>query len=134
VTISPVGVVLIGSGAVIIFDVLASLASRRFGFAYARASFGSLVIYFTIGFFAARVSESNPVTAGALAAGIAGLVDASAGWAASWSLGPGRLPKDMPLTVRRWINAAVFVVALAAVVGVIGGVAGRLTELNVAAV
>ena len=120
-TSSQIRVVVLGSAAVLIFDILASLASRQFGFAYARASVGSYLIYLAIGFFAARASASNAVGVAAVVAGIAGLVDASVGWVVSWALGPGRLPNGLQLTLARWVTAAVFVVALAAALGAVGG-------------
>ena len=126
-------VVALGAAAVVAFDLLASLASRQFGFAYARATIGSYLIYAAIGFFAARAPSSNPIGAAAIAAAIAGLVDASVGWAVSWVLGPGRLPEGTPLTVTRWLGVAIFVIALAAGVGALGGIAGRRSDSGVAA-
>jgi hypothetical protein len=123
----------LGSAAVVVFDILASLASRQFGFAYARASFGSYLIYLAIGFFAARASASNAIGVAALAAGIAGVVDASAGWAISWALGPGRLPDGIQMTAALWIGIALFVVGVASAVGAVGGIAGRRATTSVAA-
>ena len=134
VTASQIRVVVLGAAVVVTFDILASLASRRFGFAYARASFGSYLIYLGIGYFAARASASNAIGVAAVAAGIAGLVDASIGWAVSWALGPGRLPETVPLTVARWVSTALFVVLLAAAIGAVGGIAGRRSASDVPAV
>jgi len=133
VTASSVRVIALGSAVVVLFDLLASIASRQFGFTYARASFGSYLIYLAIGFFAARSSPSNPIGMAALAAGVAGLVDASIGWAVSWAVGPGRLPDGGQLTARRWITTAVFVVGLAAAVGAVGGIAGRRSASSIPA-
>jgi hypothetical protein len=133
VNTSQIKVVVLGSAAVVIFDILASLASRRFGFAYARAGYGSYLIYLAVGFFAARASESNAIATAAVAAGVAGLVDASVGWAVSWALGPGRLPDGLQLTVARWLSTAMFVVGLAAAVGAVGGIAGHRSTSHGAA-
>ena len=118
-------VILVGVLAVIVFDAIAALASRRFGFAYAKATVGSALIYGTIGFLAARGSDASPLQSAAFAAGIVGFVDASAGWGVSWIIGPGRLPGGTAMTLERWLGAAVFVVALACAIGVFGGVIGR---------
>lgn len=118
-------VVLSGIVIVLAFDVAASLASRGFGFAYARTSFGSYLLYTGIGYFAARGAATSPVMTAGLAAAIAGLADASLGWAISWKLGPGQLLEGIALTPARWAATAIIVVALAAAVGAIGGVVGR---------
>lgn len=118
-------IIVAGGIAVVAYDLLASLASRGFGFPYARASIGSYLLYLAIGFVAARSASTAPIQNAAIAAGVAGLVDASVGWAVSWALGPARLPSGITLTIGRWMSAALFVIVLAAAVGAIGGVAGR---------
>lgn len=118
-------VIIGGATAVLVFDVLASLASSRFGLAYGAASVGSCIIYLAIGYLAARTSALSPVRHAAAAAALAGLVDASAGWAIAWQMGPGQLPAGVALTPARWVSTAVVVVALAAAVGALGGIAGR---------
>ena len=128
-----VRVILVGVLAVIVFDAIAAAASRRFGFAYAKATVGSALIYGTIGFLAARGSDARPLQSAAFAAGIVGFVDASAGWAVSWIIGPGRLPGGTAMTLERWVGAAVFVVALACAIGVVGGVIGIRAGADVAA-
>jgi hypothetical protein len=132
-TTSQVRVVVLGSVAVVVFDILASLASRQSGIPYVYAGVASFVIYLATGFFAGRVTVSNAIGVSALSAGIAGFVDASIGWAVSWVLGPGRPLDGTQLTVTRSIGTAVFVVCLAAAVGAIGGIAGRRSASNAAA-
>jgi hypothetical protein len=117
-------VVLIGILAVLAFDTIASLAARGLGFPYTRASVGSYLLYFAIGFFAARGS-SHPLQAAAVAAGIAGLADASLGWFISWKLEAAKLPAGTTLTPGRWLNIAIIVIVLAAAIGTIGGAVGR---------
>jgi hypothetical protein len=118
-------VIVIGAAAVLVFDLVASLASRSLGFDYARASVGSYILYFGIGFFAARGATSAPITNAAVAAAIVGLVDASLGWAISRRIGPGRPAGSPQLTVRLWVTTAIIVIGLAAAVGAAGGFVGR---------
>lgn len=117
-------VVVLGILAVLTFDTIASIAARALGFPYTRASIGSYALYFAIGYFAARGSN-HPVQAAALAAGLAGLADASLGWFISWKLKAAQLPAGMSLTPARWLNIAMVVIVLAAAVGAIGGAVGR---------
>lgn len=122
---TPVRVALLGAAAIVAFDLLASLAAREIGFSYARASIGSYIIYFAIGFFAARASGASPLRAAAIAGAAGGAIDATIGWAVSWIVGPGRLPHGAQLTVSRWLIVAIFVTVLAACLATLGGLAGR---------
>src|SRR5262245_42187057 len=106
-------VLALGVIVILLFDVIASIASRTFGFAYVRASVGSYVIYLFIGAIAARSSANAPLFVAAVTAGIVGLVEASIGWWLSWKIGPGR--PDFVLTPRRWLTVAVNVSILASV-------------------
>lgn len=116
-------VIIGGCVAVVLFDVLASAASRSFAFPYARASVGSYFIYAAVGFLAGRCSDCLHARAGARAAAIAGFADASLGWAASWMIGPGRTPSGS-LTPLTWILTAIMVAAFASMVGFLGGAVG----------
>jgi uncharacterized membrane protein YeaQ/YmgE (transglycosylase-associated protein family) len=116
-------VIAAGCVAVVLFDLAASLAARRFEFAYARASVGSYFIYLIIGFVAGRGARVHRARFGAIAAATAGFVDASVGWAVSWTLGPGRSP-DGTLSPVRWVLTAALVVLFAAAIGYLGGVLG----------
>jgi hypothetical protein len=115
----------IAAGCIIVvsFDLVASLAARRFGFPYDRASIGSYFIYLLIGFVAGRGALGDRAKVGALSAAVAGVADASIGWAVSWAIGPGRPPSGT-LSPGEWIVAAAVVVAFAAAIGYIGGVLG----------
>jgi hypothetical protein len=117
-------VVLVGALSVLAFDMIAALASRQFGFAYASASVGSWFIYGLVGYFAAQTGGGIP--AAALAGAAMGLVDATAGWAISWAIGPGRLPAGT-LTPGRWLASAIFVVLSGAALGALGGLVGKWT-------
>jgi hypothetical protein len=110
-----VRVLLVGGAAVVAFDALASLASRRFGFAYTSAAIGSWVIYAVVGFFAA---DSGSIAAAALAGAAMGLVDATLGWYVSRRIGPGRVPGG--LTMSRWMRVAITVMLLASAAGALG--------------
>jgi hypothetical protein len=118
-------IILGGVGAVIGYDLLASLASRSLGFPYASASVGSYILYLLIGFVAARHASVAPIRHAAVAAGIAGLADASVGWAISWALGPGRLPAGIQMTAAQRVITALIVGAVAAGLGALAGVLGR---------
>lgn len=117
-----------GVAAILVFDLVASLASRSLGFPYTRAAWGSYLIYFMIGLLVARAGGASSVRAAATAAAIAGFAEASLGWAISWQVGPGRLPPERALTVGSWVGIAIFVVASAAAIGALGGVVGRRTQ------
>lgn len=106
-----------------LYDALASLASRALGFPYERASVGSYLIYLAVGFAVARASTRSRVRSAALGTGLVGLVDATIGWGVSWAIGPGRIV-DGTLSPARWSATAVGVVVFATIVGTVGGVLG----------
>lgn len=110
-------VTLLASLLVIVFDTVGSIASRQLRFSYVRLMPASFLIYGGVGFLAA--SFSTLIQAG-LAASIVGLVDATVGWAISWAIGPGRLPKGQA-SLARIVNTIVIVVTIAGVLGVVGG-------------
>ena len=116
-----------GIVAVLLFDTLASWASAATGFAYTNVAPGSWLIYAAVGYVAARQRD---LLAAVAAGAIVGLVDASAGWALSWAIGPGRLP-GLVLTPTRWIQVALIVVVTAAGMAVIGGLVARFTRTRV---
>ena len=109
-------IVIAGSLAVLSFDVLGSLASRQFGFAYESLISGSMVLYAAVG-FAARRTTSIPMAI--LATVMVGMVDATAGWALSWWIGPGR-PTDGTFTMVNATAGAAFVAVLSATCGAAG--------------
>jgi hypothetical protein len=112
---------LYGGLAVVAFDAIASVLSRQFGFAYTTAAWGSYVLYVAVGFFAARRGGMGA----AIEAGVlVGLVDASAGLAVSWVIGPGH-PAGFTLTPLSWCVVAIAVAFAAAICGAIGGLGSR---------
>jgi len=118
-----VRVTLAGIVALMAFDALASIATRLTGVPYTSWIIGSWLLYGATGYAAARAVPHAPVQAAAMAGLALGLADATAGWAISWALGPGRVPEG--LTVMRWARTAVLVAAMAAGVAAFGGVLGR---------
>jgi hypothetical protein len=115
-------IILLGSAAVILFDTVASLASRHFGFAYVKASVGSWLICALVGYWAMRSAGMRGVV---LAAVAIALVDATVGWAISWAIGPGRLSSGR-MTPAEWAAAAVTVILLSLVAASLGAVAAKL--------
>jgi hypothetical protein len=122
-----------GVGAILLFDLLAAVASRALAFPYARASVGSYFIYLIVGFVAARVASRSRAKQGAIAAAFVGLAHASAGWAIAWSVGPGRPPAGT-ISPLQWALTAAVVVLFAALVGFLGGAVGVRSRRNVTTV
>ncbi len=73
--------------AVVLFDAVASFASKYLGVPYVAASLGSFLIYGITGYFAGRLA--SPAHA-AMAGAIVGLSESTIGWYVSWMIGPGR--------------------------------------------
>jgi hypothetical protein len=115
-------IVAIASVTIVAFDCLAAFASRRIGFGYANAAWGSLIIQAATGFVAARAT--GRVATGAWAAALVGLVEATVGWWLSMLIGPSgvsdvaRGPSEVAFTI-------VLVVAIAAGLGALAGTVGR---------
>ena len=74
-------------GAGILFDVVASFASKYLGVPYVLASLGSLLIYGITGYFTGRVASPSHA---AMAGAVVGLSESTVGWYVSWIIGPGR--------------------------------------------
>jgi hypothetical protein len=122
-------VITVGCIVVVLFDIVAALAARQFGFPYDRASIGSYFIYLLIGFAAGRSARVDRAKVGAMAAAVAGVADASVGWAVSWAIGPGRAPSGT-LSPGEWMLAAAIVVVFAAAIGYMGGALGARSRPN----
>lgn len=116
-------IALLGALTVVVFDALASLASRATGIAYGSASVGSWLLYAGFGYLAARAVPGAPVRAAVLTGLMLGVTDATLGWATSWALGPGRVPGG--LSARQWLATFVIVAATAAGIAALGGVFAR---------
>jgi hypothetical protein len=120
-----VRIVVLGSSLVVIaFDGLGALAARQWEFPYTRLGIGSLIIYGVAGYLAAHAST---IRGGVLAAASVGLVDATVGWTVSSLIGPGRLRSENGSLINIGI-VILFVVCLAAGVGLIAGFVGYLGQ------
>jgi hypothetical protein len=105
--------------AVVVFDTVAALASRRLGFSYGWASPGSFVIYAAIGFLAARSGSS--MQGAALAAGYVGLFDMVVGLRIGLLIEPPGIPEE--ISRGEWILAGVMAILTAAGCGALGALA-----------
>lgn len=76
-------------GAILVFDVLASLLCHVTGIPYGWSSPGTLALYAIIGITAGRRFGLRVATALTM---LGGGADATLGWAISWAIGPGRQP------------------------------------------
>ena len=113
-------ITLSASALIVVFDVLASLASRHFGFPYLAAAPGSFLIYVATGFAVGRVYEV-PQAVGVAA--VVGEVEATIGWWLSSMIGGGpRLPVT---TATEFARTVVAVVVVAGTIGAAGGWLGR---------
>jgi hypothetical protein len=82
----------IGSAAVVLFDVVASVLAERLDFDYGVLAPISYVIYACFAFLAGRLQRSR--LAGTIVGGVLALTEATIGWAVSWWIGPGALEPD----------------------------------------
>ena len=107
---------------VLVFDTVASFASKGLGFPYWYASIGSVLIYAMVGYFTYR--QSGLVRA-VVAAVLVELVDATLGWFISWQIGPGALPADQ-VSTPIIAETIVFTLIFAAVCALIGSAIARV--------
>jgi hypothetical protein len=118
----PLGLLGYGGAIVIVFDAVASVASRTFDFPYTRAAIGSNIIYAVVGYFAARFDGWR--AAAAIGAAL-GLVDATLGWYISTVLRANTPP--MPsLTFGLWVGVAITVMITGAISALIGAAVWRV--------
>jgi hypothetical protein len=91
---SVASVVIAGVVALLTFDTVGALASRRFGFAYPRLMIGSFFIYTLVGFAAA---PSGSLVLAGFAGAVVALFEATLGWAISYATdGKGGLADGGP--------------------------------------
>jgi len=119
---------IVGSVAVLLLDALGSIALRDNAPAYARLAIVSHVIWTLVGSLGAWSLRSDfllAVFGGALAGGVVGLVDATAGWWVSTKL--GATPMTAGQTWSRRIGAVTpRVAARAAAFGTLGGLVSAI--------
>jgi hypothetical protein len=108
---------------VFVLDALASIASRKFNFNYARLAPLSFIIYAIVGFAGAR--ETNQVT-GIIVAATIGFFDATIGWKISMLLKANTGKLDNNPSISKWVSTAIFVTLLAAICGLVGTELSRM--------
>jgi hypothetical protein len=114
---------LLAAVAIVAYDAAMAWVSGALGFPYAYALVGSCLLYGTFGFLAARrFGMGRALLLGAWI----GLIDASAGWAVSWSLGANRLAGGAP-SFGEWLPVAALVATVALVCAAAGAGLGVLT-------
>ncbi len=111
---------LIAVGAILSFDVLASVVSRATGWPYPAWGIGSLAVYAAVGFLAGRRFSIK------LAVGVTmltGVAESTLGWAISWAIGPGRQPGMLS---RPGVIAGIVIAAalMGALIGFFAGLLG----------
>jgi hypothetical protein len=115
--------------AVLILDIVGSLAARHWGFSYGNLSAISFLIYFCAGAGAGRLAG---IWAGGVAGAITGLIDATVGWAIASALGivSRAGPSPSPATT---LLVALGVVLTSWVLGLLGGAVGKAVHRSVGA-
>jgi hypothetical protein len=90
---------LIVAGVIVLFDLVASVISRRLEFDYTKLAWVSWGLYFAAGYFGCRYFD---LISGVVAGLVAGLSDSTLGWAVSSAVGayiPFTQPEYSPLLV-----------------------------------
>ena len=116
--------ILIGCLTIGLFDALLSVLSKQLNFNYAYLALMSYIIYGTFGFLGTKKQD---LKTGIWIAAIIGLFDSTVGWEISILLkaNTGSLKNDP--TLGMWIFTSLFVTAIAALAGVIGGWLAKIT-------
>ena len=112
----PWRIVFCGGAAIVIFDALAASAAKTFDFDYALAVFGPFLIYGVVGCLVSRTGGTLP--AAAVAGAAVALVDATAGWAVSAAIGPGRIEDVGAAEI---VGVQLGAVLVGALFGLVGG-------------
>jgi hypothetical protein len=115
-------IICLGAVAVLVFDTVASLASKELGFFYGYASIGSVLIYGSVGYFSYRKWGIGRAVGAAI---LVELVDATLGWSISWYIGPGALPTDQISTLVI-VTTLAFAIAFAVICSLIGSAIARV--------
>jgi hypothetical protein len=113
--------ILIGAVVIIAYDFLSALISSITGIQYAFFSVGSFLLYVIFGFLAGLNSKWFQ---GIVAGAVMGLAESTIGWAISWYLGPGK--PSIEMNVLLIAGTIIFVVLLASILGLIGGLVSLL--------
>lgn len=118
-------ILLIGLVAIILLDLLGSVASKQFGFSYSNLACISFIIYTAVGFFTSRQKD---LKTGVLFGAATGLFDSTIGWKITMLLGVNLNVKVTPLL---WFITIIFVTGLAALCGLIGAWLSRFAQKKV---
>ncbi len=119
-------VALCGAVAILVFDVIASVASRELGFPYRYAAIGSWLNYAVVAF---AVGQRATIRGAVVATMFVGLVEASLGWWLSWLIGPGRWAAGT-VTPAQVAFILVFVLITAGIIGGVSGTIGRARAVS----
>ncbi len=117
---SLVKITLLACVAILIFDVLASIASRAFNFPYVAATPGSILIYAAAGFLAGR---AHGVPQGAGVGALVGEVESTIGWWLSFVI--GAIQPERATTSEELASVIVAMMVTGGIVGAAGGWLGR---------
>lgn len=109
-------IVLVGIFTVVLFDVVASIASYSLGFNYAYLFVCSLLIYGSVGYF---IAADENLKSSILSGFIVGLTDATVGWTISSMVGVG--VSIFEATAPEIVLTAVIVSMAAAFIAFAGG-------------
>jgi len=101
---TPLWIALVSASMVVVYDAIASAISLTWKIPYRKFTAGSWLIYGFAGAVVARWHMPHGVILAVLAGGTAGLSDATLGWAISWWIGPGRIPRGLTLSL--WAKIA----------------------------
>jgi hypothetical protein len=111
-------ILLIGCLTIACVDAISSVASRQLNFNYGYLTPVSILIYGSVGFWGTK--KINLKT-GVLIAAITGFLDATAGWQISILLKANTGDAQHPISPAVWAITLIFVTALGALCGRIGG-------------
>ena len=110
---------------IVLFDVTGSLASRMLKFDYTALVWPSRFLYLLAGYFGFSYIR---LVGGVLAGLVAGIADATIGWALSAAIRPYLPFAQPPLSVRTIMFVVVFVSLQAAFFGFVGGLLSLLVR------
>ena len=113
---------------IVLFDLIASVASRTLEFDYTKLGWLSLGLYFAAGYFGCKYFN---FLSGVLAGLVAGLSDSTIGWAVSSAIGPYipfTPPQYTPLVI---LIVVMFISAMSTFLGLIGALLCKITKRRV---
>jgi hypothetical protein len=116
-------IALVGAGAVIVFDVIASFLAESLRFRYQDVFWISLALYTAVGVMAG--SRLGSLRGAARTSALVGLADATLGWGASYLIQPELYGYADDPTAALICLVVALVVGMAAVLGALGGAAAK---------